>query len=852
MTVWLCVCNRLRPPAVSSTTTSVVCSLFISSVAYELVHVLVSQLFHIDTMAITAQTLLFLTMQAAIVTLVTSADKWPRLCEDRRTLFGGENLLEGEFYHETISKEASRAVGFLDESSAEIAWHTDYTDSYIYNPKFWVETFPDNRRFIAAMSIRDSLKKLHFDDLFDSVDIMTARYRYLRGCLVGLHWAAEVYADPSLAPSVDPVGAAHNVLGVTLHALQDFYSHSNWIDESTRRNKIFCEMLPAENIWNTHLYTGYYEKEKTAKAHGKPLIICTLSQIDSCIDSVLSFYCSGLLTGASASDICKEYDGCDDARSADGGGIWVDLKDFPVYYKPGINLDNKWQAKFGVQVRGISNDLKGEDAFEIAKELATEESKEWLKTAGKIVRDWGYSDFWDHVQKRRPLKPRENQFEKFDHFPFQFITAGGDFQRNSTEGYYLRVTLATSHESGAGTDADISLIACWDDCNKRDDYEKKEKILLDYTPGAQIAGHDDFEEGSVAVYTVGPFETLPTAIYFRNDDASAVEVVHAFIKLIARAYEALAEFIIELLGIGADFVGADTEVFEPSVLPIIEESKCKYNDDKNTVKQNCQEFSMRVDGNREGVYEVDFWVSLEKQTDTSASYTIEARMLNCIKESTIDGDFDDEPFVMILITYNGGEESMRPNNGKRPFSDTDTGEGRWLGYSTSIEIPKSIGAFIISIEVWESDLESKYDRMSIYNEFIGKDDDVKEAEDSFFGTLGKFIDPDWKLKSVNVYGFSRGKTLEAGQVLTNNDARWVKGGEETDLFQLDRNGMKQFRGVDMFSDPCQPSKKRRRRRRRYPNPATVKTEVAGAEMPILRDPSELSPERLRRRRQPSR
>ena len=804
-----------------------------------------------DMMTQMANLSLFLTVQAALVTLVTSADKWPRLCEDRRTLFGGENLLEGEFYHETISKEACSAVGFSDESSADIAWHTDYTDSYIYNPKFWVSTFPDNRRFIAAMSIRDSLKKLHFDDLFDSVDIMSTRYRYLRGCLVGLHWAAEVYADPSLAPSVDPIGAAHNLLGVTLHALQDFYSHSNWIDDSTRRSKIFCEMLPAENIWNTYLYTGYYEKKNTVKPHGKPLIICTLSELDSCVDSVLGFYCSGLLPSASSTDVCKEYDGCDEGKDANGGGIWVPLKDFPVYFKPGINLDNKWQSDFGVQVRGISDELKGEDAFNIAKDLATEESKEWLRSAGKIVRDWGHSEFWDEIQNRRSMKPRENQFEKFDHFPFQFITAGDYSQRNSTEGYYLRVTLKTSHDNGAGTDSGIFLVACWVDCEERSNYNKKKKILLDYTPGAKMSGHDDFEEGSVAVYTVGPFESLPKAIYFRNDDASIFEVVRAFIKMIVKAYEALAEFIKELLGIGADYVGAATKVFEPSVLPTIEASVCNFNDPpKNTKRQKCQEISIRIDGNREGIYEVDIWLSFVSQTETTTSYTIEARWLHCIKESAVDGDFDDEPFVMILITYNGGQKSMRPNNERDPFSNTDKGDRHWLGYSATIEIPKNIGAFIISAEVWESDLEDSGDRMDIYNEFIGKDNDVKQAEDSFFGTLGKFIDPDWKMESVRAYGFTRGKDLEAGQVLINNDARWIKGGEESDLFQLDKNGMKKFQGVDMFSDPCQP--RRRRRRRRKPDSTSAAAKIVESDPPVLQDSNVLTPGPLRRRRHPSR
>ena len=37
---------------------------------------------------------------------------------------------------------------------------------------------------------------------------------------------------------------AHNLLGVSLHANQDFYSHSNWIDDDDLRSRTWFEVDP--------------------------------------------------------------------------------------------------------------------------------------------------------------------------------------------------------------------------------------------------------------------------------------------------------------------------------------------------------------------------------------------------------------------------------------------------------------------------------------------------------------------------------------------------------------------------------------------------------------------------------
>jgi len=193
-----------------------------------------------------------------------------------RALFSGEDLLQNDpWHHEGFSKEACAEVGFSTPSAENVAWHADYVDSYCYNPLWWFNLGDGGGydRFKASRSISPDLKKVHFDDLNFPQQVITAFYRYINGCLVGLNWAAEVYDEPSLAPGIDPIGAAHNLLGVALHAIQDFYSHSNWIDDPSHRDKIFFD-VPIRELETTFLYTGYYEEDLGIKPHGKYSLIC--------------------------------------------------------------------------------------------------------------------------------------------------------------------------------------------------------------------------------------------------------------------------------------------------------------------------------------------------------------------------------------------------------------------------------------------------------------------------------------------------------------------------------------------------------------------------------------------------
>ncbi|MDR3658007.1 MAG: hypothetical protein P4L48_20820 [Mycobacterium sp.] len=72
-------------------------------------------------------------------------------------------------------------------------------------------------------------------------------------------------------------------MGVGLHAIEDFYSHSNWVDDPSRRSswRSYASPLiagPGDPREALPLYTGGYEQapQATFKPHGRFTLDCSL------------------------------------------------------------------------------------------------------------------------------------------------------------------------------------------------------------------------------------------------------------------------------------------------------------------------------------------------------------------------------------------------------------------------------------------------------------------------------------------------------------------------------------------------------------------------------------------------
>ena len=110
-------------------------------------------------------------------------------------------------HHCDLTCTVLREHGFGDEAIAVAVMGNWMTDYFAVSPT-------------STGSIQAELRKLHFDNLYGTAQVE----RYWRWLTANARAAIRVAAKD------DDVMAALTVTGVLLHAGQDFYSHSNWVE----------------------------------------------------------------------------------------------------------------------------------------------------------------------------------------------------------------------------------------------------------------------------------------------------------------------------------------------------------------------------------------------------------------------------------------------------------------------------------------------------------------------------------------------------------------------------------------------------------------------------------------------
>lgn len=477
-------------------------------------------------------------------------------------------------------------------------------------------------------------------------------------------------------------------------------------------------------------------------------------------------------------DICIEFNQCDDlkAQAADFETIFgINAPDnFLVYNPPGIALDSTAQAAIGVQVRGIEDQINGTEAFSIARDAGIRESSLFTAQVEAIMIEEGFGIFWNEVKSTVSSEEREAQYEEFDHFPFQFLGAGSlPSVGDSSDGYYLRVILNTFDDNflgGSGTDADILLIA------------QGLTFNLDYMPDAPLLiRYNDFEHGDEDVYTVGPFDSFPTSIELKNDAPDFGDLIESVWNSVVDLWDQFVDFIKGLFVNMADYVGIATFPMDDRYL-------------RGIAVGSSRDETLRIDGGSEGVYDIFFTVHRE----TGNRFRVEPRTLTCIRESANDQSTNsDEPFVQIRLDDSNGD---RWSNQAGPYGDVDSGESRSMaGLDFEVEF-QGPGSMVIVFQIWESDNELGGDRAEMMQEFLGND--VDEENNSFFETVGEMAGADWQIDSIKIYAFSRGLTMEAGEVLNDDTNRWIDAGE-SQTFQLNDEGLKTREEINL--ETCEPT-----------------------------------------------
>ena len=344
--------------------------------------------------------------------------------------FGGENPLgPGEnigntaerknWHHQDIAYDALIANGFrpgpnqtFPGAAEAITWHADYIDSYLYNPLFWI---PGGiNRFKVALATEPELIKLHFDDNFSLPAVQAAYRKYVTGTMAGLMWARER----------GDVASAHNILGVSLHAMADFYAHSNWVDDPARRQKTWFDFNAAERS-TMPIFTGAYEEPEqlAVKHHGKIMPMCTLIK-GGLVEQVLNVGCMGI-SPFTKSNICDHHRECKRAVNINPPAEVASIK-LPnglLYLLPGMALDSSWVMDIGYKHRGLK-DSSPREIFETAKTLAKRASTQWLAILEAQMARQGATDFWNRLKTETSWNQRHAPYENYSKFGYQFLSAG--------------------------------------------------------------------------------------------------------------------------------------------------------------------------------------------------------------------------------------------------------------------------------------------------------------------------------------------------------------------------------------------------------------------------------------------
>ena len=774
--------------------------------------------------------------------------------------FGGEDILEGQpWHHENITERALAGdqlfysvlagdgprfeviydgAGFTAGAADSVAWHADFLDSYLYSPLWWAQGALGGlagliQRLKASLVGQVELAKLHFDDTFTSAGIRDNWERYADGTLIGLYWA-------SLSGDV---AAAHHILGVSVHAVQDFYSHSNWVDDPGRNCFTWLQIEPEERN-SMSLYAGAYELPLAGAPahHGAYSMLCSLVR-GEVVDVVLDIVCAGLSPFQNTS-LCEEWRFCSAATEVEimaGGRL---AENVVRLQPPGIALDTTWLTRAQAQNRGLvtpegdftpiiegmyfppeqcraitganadRDDVCTTDAdlvFANAKDLAIRATTEWVQYIEEAMIAMGQGEFWARIKREgTDQQSREAQFEDFSKLGYQFLTAGPYPVANSTvldieaalnvaqtsSGWYLRLGVATASALFSGTNADIY-------AEVRGAFGT-ERVLLDYLPTTYQFGrtnnpllvYNDFEAGDDDVYTIGPFAGRPEALRFVNESADAGDVLAALWTDFANAVDfTLTDTrrdLITFIAGKADYVGTASHFLTATE---ISEGLTATEGQPGGV---AILYTLSVDGGIQGNHDFTYRLrpvpgilTEEERLAGWLGVEVQAWRLTTIDESTVDRfSLSDEPFIMFVVSPLNGLGDRSHAFMSDPIGGMNSLDHYVFPRTTSsaytFKLPPGSGGVALSIRIFEHDEDTQEDRQFLLREFqAGFDRETLRPADRFEYELGRLLSPDWVAESVEVFAFLRGTIPEAGAVLTPTRLGTIEGGSQSEWLTLD-------------------------------------------------------------------
>lgn len=694
------------------------------------------------------------------------------------------------FHHEGITRRGSRQWPSATPRDGEflgghnaLAFHADYLDSYAYSPLWWLDPTHGGGldRLAVALSSRRDLTRLHFDDLFSNEQVERAWWRYLAGTVCGLLHLADSDLDEDVS-----ISCAHNLVGCSLHAIQDFYSHSNWVDEPARRRTTWFEAGTAL-VHDASLHTGAYERDEHlgVHAHGVVEPVCSVLRTLPLAEGVLGVVCHAA-SPLTKGPLCSAHRRCAKAVSVRMPAYaGVSLPRGVAYVSPGMNLDSSWQSPLGVQVRGIP-DLDGPEAFGTAYALAVRSTCQWLGVLDRLMLRgrWGdasiprVSEWWERVRSRdvslQDYKTDLAPFERFDLRPYTFLSAG-DYpaweDERAENHWFLRVVITTGSDGQANTNARI------EPSIDGDLFDHLDHGLGGRSIEAADLTYNDFSRNSVTAYTIGPVVGEPRELTLTNTAPSftavLLEIGKAIVSLVRTVVDAIGEGLMTLRGGHADRVQSATGIVTADEL------------ERLTAIGDIHDLTISCDGGSEGHYEVVVEVELRSGVlvGDRREYAVRVTTVRCVRESSADrGSGSDEIFVVGITQAHGsgmpGESWRTPLFDHERAFDRDGVERTVTSIEHVVSVPLRWGFLTVPVEVWESDDETDGDRDDIQADFARHVKNAEEhLEQGLLEMIGASMGQAWQCATLSAVAFHRGEQPTVVRYAPLHVDRWIDGGD---------------------------------------------------------------------------
>jgi hypothetical protein len=138
--------------------------------------------------------------------------------------------------HANITIDSTMRAGFNRAAADAVQVENWLTDYYTSSPT------------LGSSAAQCDLEKLHFDDVFSNADID----RYWKTLVANTQAAAKQ------AEANNDVVEFYTVLGISLHVVQDFYTHSNWVEQNGASGPYKTRSWFQTTTPPAGLYTGWY------------------------------------------------------------------------------------------------------------------------------------------------------------------------------------------------------------------------------------------------------------------------------------------------------------------------------------------------------------------------------------------------------------------------------------------------------------------------------------------------------------------------------------------------------------------------------------------------------------------